>query len=380
LEIICWRLGMEVTRLQVNNFRNYASSVVEFGAGTNILVGKNAQGKTNLVEAVLMCSVGRSSRTPRDKELIKWEERRARIKAFTQKREGLGSVEIVIDREENKRVAINGLPVSKMGELMGNLSTVFFSPDELKIVKSSPADRRRFMDITLCQLSKTYFYLLSSYNKVLAQRNKLLKSGDVSAIEIWDEQLATYGAKIARTRRGFIDRLAVHAKKTHEYLTGGVESLDLSYLGIEGKEVEEIKDNIIFELIRSREKDFKNGYTNVGIQKDDIMISSGGVDLRTYGSQGQQRTAALSLKLAEISIMKDETDEYPVLLLDDVLSELDTDRQKKLLGAVKGFQTIITCTHLPKELTDTLKDFSLFNVVSGKVTKAQAKREQNGGD
>ncbi len=360
---------MYITRLQVNSFRNYSAASVEFCKETNVITGKNAQGKTNLLEAILMCSVGRSSRTPRDKELIKWEQPRARIKAFTQRREGQGSVEIVIDKDENKRVAVNGLPVSKMGELMGNLSTVFFSPDELRIVKASPSDRRRFMDITLCQLSKTYFYLLSSYNKVLAQRNRLLKSGNTDAIEIWDEQLASYGAKIARTRRVFVEKLALHAKKAHEYLTGGAESLELKYLGVEGQELEEIKNNLTFELIRSRERDLKNGFTNVGVQKDDINILSGGVDLRAYGSQGQQRTAALSLKLAEISIMKEEAGEFPVLLLDDVLSELDIDRQKKLLGAVRGFQTVITCTHLPEEVKSVLTEYSLFSVKEGVVKK-----------
>jgi len=360
---------MQITRLQVNNFRNYSAQTVEFGGGANIITGKNAQGKTNLVEAITMCSVGRSSRTPRDKELIRWEQQRARILATAQKRGGKGSIEIVIDARENKRVAVNGLPVSKMGELMGNLSTVFFSPDELKIVKSSPADRRRFMDITLCQLSKTYFYLLSSYNKVLAQRNKLLKSTDTSALEIWDEQLCSYGAKIARTRRHFVKKLANHAARAHAYLTDGKEDLVVEYQGVEGEEVEEIRQNMSFELIRNREKDFKNGFTNVGIQKDDILLCAAGKDIRAYGSQGQQRTVALSLKLAEISIMKDETGEYPVLLLDDVLSELDTDRQKKLLGAVKGFQTIITCTHLPSEIKSVLGDCTLFSVENGRVTR-----------
>lgn len=360
---------MMVKRLQVNNFRNYTAQTVEFGEGVNIITGKNAQGKTNLVEAIMLCSVGRSSRTPRDKELIKWDQTRARVKVNTFRRDGDGSIEIILENGCNKRVVVNGLPISRLGELMGNFGTVFFSPDELKIVKSSPADRRRFMDITLCQLSRTYFYLLSSYNKVLAQRNKLLKSADAAAIEVWDVQLAEYGAKIAKTRRGFVKRLSDYAKTSHLFLTDGGENLELLYQGPQGEDADEIRRNLEYELVRFREKDFRNGFTSVGIHKDDIEIAVDGIDVRAFGSQGQQRTAALSMKLAEIEVMKDETHEYPVLLLDDVLSELDISRQKKLLSAIKGFQTIITCTHIADEIKESLSDFSLFSVNNGSVRK-----------
>ena len=360
---------MYIKNLDIANFRNYEKQSVSLSDGLNVFMGRNAQGKTNLLEAVCLCSIGKSPRTPRDKELIRWQQQRSRVKVVCATRAGDESVEIILDKSENKRVAINSLPISRMGELMGVVSTVFFSPDEIKIVSSSPTERRQFMDIALCQISRAYFYVLQRYNKILSQRNKLLKSGRATddALEVWDLQLAENGAKIIKTRRGFISRLAPFAKQNHEFLTDGEETLDLSYEGIEGETLEEITAAFTDELKKHRERDLTLGFTGVGPQKDDMKISAGGVDVRSYGSQGQRRTAALALKLAELDLYKQEKGDSPILLLDDVLSELDKPRQKKLLARTVGLQTVLTCTHIEDDVFADLTGYKVFNVVGGSV-------------
>ena len=360
---------MYIKTLDIANFRNYTKQSVGLTDGLNVFVGQNAQGKTNLLEAVCLCSIGKSPRTPRDKELIRWENGRARVKVAVQTRAGTESVDIILDRNENKRVAVNSLPITRMGELMGVVATVFFSPDEIKIVSSSPGERRQFMDIALCQMSRAYFYVLQRYNKILSQRNKLLKSGRATddALEVWDMQLAESGAKIIKTRRGFVASLAPFAAANHSFLTSDSEKLELSYEGIDGATVEEIAANFTEELKKHRERDVYSGFTGIGPQKDDMKIAAGGIDVRAYGSQGQRRTCALSLKLAELDLAKSEKGDSPVLLLDDVLSELDKTRQKKLLERTAGIQTILTCTHIDEEVFSGLENYKIFNVVGGCV-------------
>lgn len=360
---------MVVKRCELTDFRNYVRSDVGFESGINVLCGDNAQGKTNLLEAVYFCSVGRSPRTPRDKELIRKGCERARVKLTAQDRGGDNTVEIVLDSRENKRVAINGMPIARMGELMGVVAAVYFSPDEMRIIKDAPGDRRRFMDIALCRMSKAYFYLLGRYNKALAQRNRLLKSGRATddVLDVWDAQLVAEGSKVANTRREYVQRLSAHAREAHEYLTDGKESVSLQYEGIAGENADEIAQNFAAELRRGRERDVMLGFTSCGVQKDDIAVRVGETDVRAYGSQGQQRTAALAFKLAEMEMHRVQSGEYPVLLLDDVLSELDPFRQRKLIERGKKYQTILTCTHLPSEVASALGDFSLFAVQSGSV-------------
>ncbi|MDE6398498.1 MAG: DNA replication and repair protein RecF, partial [Clostridiales bacterium] len=236
---------MIVKRCELRDFRNYGQTHVEFESGINVLCGDNAQGKTNLLEAVYFCSVGRSPRTPRDKELIRKGCDRGRIKLTAEDRGGENTVEILLDRSENKRVAINGMPIARMGELMGVVAAVYFSPDEMRIIKDAPGDRRRFMDIALCRMSKAYFYLLGRYNKILAQRNRLLKSGRATAdvLDVWDAQLVAEGARVAKTRRSYVQRLSEHAREAHEYLTDGKEELSLLYEGLKGETAEEIAEN-----------------------------------------------------------------------------------------------------------------------------------------
>lgn len=360
---------MYVSELTVVDYRNYVKQTVRFGDKVNFIVGRNAQGKTNLLESVYLCSVGKSARTPRDKELINHDKTKAVIRLTVKKSYGEDKVEIVLDKDLPKRVSVNGMPISRIGELMGVVSTVFFSPDEMRIVKEAPADRRRFMDIALCQMSRTYFYLLSRYNKILVQRNKLLKSAATDdALDVWDMQLVDNGAKIIKTRRGFIDKLGEVTAQCHSYLTNGEEQLVLGYESIDGETVEEIKSNFETLLKADRARDRLRGYTHTGPHKDDIAFRIGNEDIRSFGSQGQQRTASLAIKLAEVELVG-QRGEYPILLLDDVLSELDIERQKRLINKIKDYQTIITCTHIDEKLIGVLPEYTQFGVVNGEVTK-----------
>ena len=361
---------MYVQNIEVKNFRNYEAGAAEFCPGLNVMQGQNAQGKTNLLEAVYLCCIGKSPRVTRDRDLIRWGNEHAKITLNVMKREGCVKIEIYFSERENKRVLINGLPIMRLGELMGALNCVFFSPDELKIVKESPSDRRRFMDIDISQMSKTYFYLLGRYNKILTQRNKLLKTGSESVMRetlpVWDAQLADTGAKIVVSRKRFIERLKPFVSQEHKNLTEGKEDLEIEYEGLAGESVPDVCENFIKELKAAQRKDVKNGFTSVGPHKDDFSLKSGGVDLRVFGSQGQQRTAALALKLAELEIFAGEIGEYPVLLLDDVLSELDLSRQAQLIKRTERVQTVLTCTHLSADFNAA--EMKVFNIKEGMIT------------
>lgn len=363
--IIIW---MILERIKIRNYRNYEEAEIFPSERLNLFVGDNAQGKTNLLESIYFASLGKSARTPRDKELIMWEKEQAVINARVSKRAGCDDILIKLDSA--KRIAINGMPISRMSELMGVLTTVFFSPDELKIVKDGPSERRRFIDIALCQLSKVYFDCLSRYNKVLLHRNKLLKNNPTDdALEVWDMQLISEGAKVIKTRRGFVETLSGFASGVHLDITGG-EHLELVYESTPGASVPEIADNLREKLIKSRDRDKYLCTTSAGPQRDDIAIKVNGIDLRSYGSQGQQRSAALSMKLAEMELLKEHSGEYPVLLLDDVLSELDESRQAKLLTRIKPYQTIITGTHITPDVRERLGTVKEYRVSAGKVTEA----------
>ena len=320
--ILLYNILVFVNNISLSNFRNYSTLSLSLKNGITVLTGSNGQGKTNLLEAVYFCSIGKSPRTPRDGELILHEQERAKISLECTKAIGTEKVDIILSKLDNKRVSINGMPISKLGELMGAVSTVFFSPTELKIVQGGPSERRSFIDIAICQLSKTYFYLLTRYQKILSQRNKLLKSGKATddTLDIWDNQLALEGAKVIKTRKGFIKNLSPIASKNHAFLSGGLENLELFYEGIEGKTQDEICTNFLSQLNKDRQRDIKNGHTHSGPQREDLKIAVNNLDIRTYGSQGQQRTAALSLKLSELDLATITRNESPILLLDDVLS------------------------------------------------------------
>lgn len=337
---------MTVTELKVHYYRNAAARTITLAAGRNAFVGANARGKTNLLEAVYFAGVGKSFRTPRDKELIKSDAARAHITVTADKGGYSDTVSIIIDRDTNKRVAINNLGITRMSELMGVCPVVLFCPDGLKIVKDAPADRRRFMDISLCQISKAYFAALSQYNKILQSRNRLLKSGGANdnTLAPWDELLGSVGAKIVKSRKGFVRNLMPIAADRHAFLSGQNEALSLEYEGAEGDSVESIQSALMQSFLKDRADDLRLKYTHTGPHKDDIKISVDGQDVRSYGSQGQQRTAALAMKLAEQRLLTDVLGTSPVLLLDDVFSELDCTRRGRLIEALDGFQSIITTT------------------------------------
>ncbi len=337
---------MTVERIQVKDYRNARLRTVELKDGCNAFVGANARGKTNLLEAVYFAGVGKSFRTPRERELINADAPRAYIKITSRKFGNGQTVSIIIDRELKKRVAIDNVGITRMSELMGVCPVVLFYPDGLKIVKEAPADRRRFMDIANCQMSKAYFHALSQYNKILMSRHKLLKSGGAtdSTLAPWDELLCDSGAVIVKIRREFVKKLDGLAAERHAYLSDGKESLSLEYEGAAGENTDDIKAVLGRKLVADRDNDLRLRYTHSGPHKDDIKITVNGVDVRAYGSQGQQRTVALGMNLAEMQLYTELFGTSPVLLLDDVLSELDETRRDRLLRALDGFQSIVTAT------------------------------------
>lgn len=340
---------MKIKTLTLNNYRNYTAQKFTFGEGLNVFIGKNAQGKTNALEAVYLCAIGKSLRSQKDKDLIHFNQNNAKITLELEKEFSKVKLEVYLSKKEKKTIKINQIPIKRIGELFGEFNAVFFSPDELKLIKDTPEDRRRFMDIDISQTNKTYFYLLSKYEKILANRNRLLKDSKSKedakqTIEIWNEQLSTVASKIILKRVEFLKNLSPYAAKTHAYLTDSKEELTLEYAGIVSEDETHLKQTLMKKLSENFEKDFSLGYTSIGPHRDDIKIKLNEIDVRSFGSQGQQRTCALSLKLAELEIMRLQTGETPVLLLDDVLSELDLGRRKRLINFAKNFQTILTCT------------------------------------
>ena len=344
---------MRIKKLHLQNFRNYEQESFVFDEGLNILFGKNAQGKTNCAEAVFYLCTGTSLRIRHDKQLIRMGAEYAKITAEAENRYGNVTIEALIF--ENKReIKINGGKISKNADLMGHINSVFFSPGELRLIQDGPDERRRFMNMSISQTSPAYYTALLRYNKILDQRNALLKNHDVSLVldtlPVWDEQLAKYAAVIVKKRADFLQKLAPYAAEFHSFLTDGAEELkvapDRKYEGDES----EIAKDILRRLNNNYEKDIRLGFTTVGPHRDDLDFDINGIDAKAYASQGQTRTAALSVKLAEVEIFREFSGEYPVLILDDVMSELDLPRRKKLLKRISGVQTILTCTHAERVL------------------------------
>lgn len=348
---------MKINKLTLTNFRNYTNQSVILNNGINVIIGKNAQGKTNLLESIFLCAIGRSPRTTKDRDLIKWDCTYAKVDIELSKIIGKHEIELYLFKNQNKAIKIDKVGIKKIGQLLGTMNAIYFSPDELKLIKESPEERRKFIDIHLCQFDKNYFYDLSKYNQILQQRNKLLKTPNENAlretIAIWDEQLSDVGAKIILSRLSFIEKLKTHANTIHSKLTSDEEDLKLEYQGFVASDENSLKLLLLKKYEENLEKDIHLGFTTVGPHRDDIKISSNGIDLRSFGSQGQQRTSALSLKLAELEVFKDNIGEYPILLLDDVLSELDITRQEKLLEFVSNIQTILTCTDFNFQIPHT---------------------------
>lgn len=369
---------MNVSRIALMNYRNYDKLSLFLHPGLNIFYGDNAQGKTNLIESIYLCGTGRSHRTFKDKELITWNKESGHIKADIKRGDMSTSVEIGLFDGKPKLVKVGGVKIDKLSDLLGNLNVVMFSPEDLKLVKEGPIFRRRFLDIEISQVKPSYYYNLQQYNKVLLQRNNLLKTikfdkSQVKTLDIWDEQLSEFGSYIVKYRIEFINKISILAKLVHRKITDGNEELNVSY-STEFKNVknrEESKISIYKKLVDARQKDIQRGITSIGPHRDDIDFSINNTDVKIYGSQGQQRSAALSLKLSELEFIRGECSEYPVLLLDDVLSELDVKRQKYLLENLKNIQTILTCTGIGDIMEFRKSDRFLFNVNGGLVTKIE---------
>lgn len=343
---------MFIHRLTLKNFRNYSEECVSFKNGVNVLTGANAQGKTNAAEAIFFLCTGYSPRANKDRLVIKNGCESAEIFGEATSQYGEVSVKVAFNKNDKKSIYINGMQVLKIGEILGNINSVFFNPAELKLVQESPEDRRRFLNVSLSQMSKTYFYALQRYNKILSQRNNLLKDPDAYIIRetlpVWDMQLTKEASKIIKARNEFLTELSPLAEEKHAFLSDGKETLKMrtesGYYGTE----EEIAYSMYQDLKTGLERDIRLGFTSIGPHRDDIKFTLNGDDVRIYGSQGQQRTVALSLKLAETETFYKRFNEYPILILDDVLSELDKKRQRKLVGAVEKMQTIFTATHLDR--------------------------------
>lgn len=357
---------MIIKSIELKNFRNYEDLNISFDDGTNILFGDNAQGKTNILEAAYLSGTTKSHKGSKDKEMVRFGEQEAHIRTIVVKKEKEYQIDIHLKQNRSKGIAINKIPIKKASELFGILNMVFFSPEDLNIIKNGPSERRRFLDAELCQLDKIYLADLTKYNKVLNQRNKLLKDmvyrPDLKeTLYIWDMQLMESGKKIIRRRKQFVDELNEIVHEIHYRISGEKEELLLQY--------EPNVDDIFFEdeLNRAKERDLKYCQTSVGPHRDDLLFSIHGVDIRKFGSQGQQRTSALSLKLSEIELVKKSIHDTPILLLDDVLSELDSNRQNYLLNNIHDTQTIITCTGLDEFVKNRFEINKVFEVISGTV-------------
>ncbi|MTI68440.1 MAG: DNA replication/repair protein RecF [Firmicutes bacterium] len=378
---------MHVKSIRLINFRNYNNLRIKLNKKLNIFLGNNAQGKTNLLESINISSLGKSFRTNKDKELINIDKGEAYIGLEVEKKDFNKLIEIKLEKNKAKRVKINRVELEKISEMIGVLNVVIFSPEDLKIIKFGPGERRNFLDTEISQLKPIYRYNLGKYNKILYQRNNLLKNiqydkNKIKLIDVWDEQLTNIGSNIIINRLSFLENISNISKKIHKNITGDLETLNLNYLNsFPIKDIIDSENNIkslkndiknrFFDILKKNlNKDIEKGTTQIGPHRDDIEILINKKDARIFGSQGQQRTAALSLKLAEVELINNEIGEYPVLLLDDVLSELDVNRRKYLISTFKDIQTIITSTD-DIDLTE-IKDLnkSIFCIEQGIVKKA----------
>lgn len=366
---------MHIKSISVKNYRNYEQLKIDFDKKLNIIIGDNAQGKTNLLEAIYVSGFGKSFRTNRDSDLVHFEKEIANVKIEMQRENGLLEViEYRVNNKSKKEFLINGVNITKISELLGTLNIILFYPDDLKLIKESPVERRKFLNRELSHISRIYCSDIIDYNKILIQRNELLKKilykpEFKDLIEVWDEQLADKGSKITLRRKKFIEDLNIISRKIHADVTKNKELLNVNYItSIKNMEnYDTIKSDLILRLKKNFDTDIRRGYTSVGPHRDDIETTINGINIKSFGSQGQQRTAALSLKLSEIEIIKNDVGEYPILLLDDVMSELDMNRQKDLIYALKDVQTIITTTDIKNLLDDYINASKIIKIKNGNV-------------
>lgn len=370
---------MIIKSLELSDFRNYHSLDLSFDKGTNILYGDNAQGKTNILEAIYVSATTKSHKSSKDKDIINFDKEEAHIRTYLEKDGIETKVDMHLRKSKTKGIAIDGNKIKKASELLGLLNVVFFSPEDLSIIKNGPAERRRFIDMELCQLDNFYLYNLNHYNKIVNQRNKLLKDlyfnpSLKDTLNIWDSQLVSFGSKVIERRIQFIEQINNIICNIHKSLSGEKEEIKIQY------EPDILIDDFEKELSINQDRDIKLKQTTVGPHRDDISfivknvseerLNDKEIDIRKFGSQGQQRTAALSLKLSEIELVKKVTNDTPILLLDDVLSELDSSRQNYLLNSIGDIQTIITCTGLDEFVNHRFSINKVFKVSNGTVTEA----------
>ncbi len=363
---------MIVESLKLQNYRNYEYLNMNFAEKINIIYGDNAQGKTNILESMYVCATSKSHRGSKDREIIRFDNDESYIKVNVKKNDMNYRIDMHLKKNKPKGIAVNGIPIKRAVELFGILNIVFFSPEDLNIIKNGPSERRRFIDMELSQLDKIYLDCLINYNKVVNQRNSLLKeyafSGRediISSLDIWDMQLVKYGNDVIKSREKFVKEINDLVKSIHTKLSGDREQLEIIY------EPCVKEQDFESELVRVRDRDLKFKCTNIGPHKDDMCFLINGMDVRKYGSQGQQRTAALSLKLAEIELVKQIIHDTPVLFLDDVLSELDSRRQNFLLDSIGNIQTMITCTGLDEFINNRFSINKIFKVVNGTVSSME---------
>ncbi|MCH4891224.1 DNA replication/repair protein RecF [Acidaminobacter sp. JC074] len=366
---------MYIKRLSLSNFRNYKSVELEFSPNVNIILGENAQGKTNLVESLYVLGFGKSFRTSQDKDLICMSELYTHIDAEIEKMNHPLQIEFKFNQKQKKEIKINGVPLKKLSELIGELNVVIFSPEDLQLIKGTPAVRRKYMDKSISQIYPYYYKLLVDYNKVLKQRNNLLKQKQVaSMIDIWDEQLSDYGAKIMKYRLEFLEELKKICFDIHYSISQEKEHLKIDYqsnylpknLG-ESDVYDKIYSGMLSNLKNRLDLDIRRGYTSVGPHRDDLVFYINDREGKKFGSQGQVRTTALSLKLSEISIIEKILNEHPILILDDVLSELDQTRQNQLISYISDIQTFVTTTEINSILESHIKDANIINIKDGNI-------------
>ena len=353
---------MWINNIKLNKFRNYDSREIKLNENINVFFGDNAQGKTNIIESIFLCSIGKSFRTNKEKELIKFNEEKALIEINFKKSDRDGNIKIEIG--DKKQIYLNGIKLKKLSELLGNINIVIFTPDDIDILKGGPQNRRKFLDIMISQLRPNYMHVLTLYLKTIEQRNNYLKqikleNKDENLLDIWDEKLVDYGMKIYEYRKEFIEKIKNKIKNIHKEITENKEEIEIEYFSDANT-----RQNFINELKSRRKLDIIKGFTTKGIHRDDFVIYINGKEVEIYGSQGQHRTAILSLKLSELKVIYDEIGEYPILLLDDFMSELDDKRRKNFLNYIKDIQVIITCTE--KIMLENLEYFS-YNVIDGNV-------------
>lgn len=351
---------MYIKKLKLENFRNYEKQEIEFDKNVNIIYGDNAQGKTNIIESIFVCSLGKSFRTNKDKELINKDKEYSRVEmiSFKEDRE----VKINFEIYNKKSFSINGIKVKKTSDILGKNYVVLFTPEDINILRNEPSKRRRFLNIIISQLRPMYVHLLNQYNKTIEQRNIYLKQikyerKDVKNLDIWDEQIAKLGTKIYNYRKEFIEKINEKIIDIHFKITEDNEEINLKY-------ITNIGENYLENLKKNRKKDIEKGYTSIGIHRDDFEIFINGIDVSIYGSQGQKRTTIISLKLAEANVIYDEIGQRPIILLDDFMSELDKKRIKGLFENIKDNQVIITCTDSFK-INNT--KYKLFKVTNAKI-------------